>query len=276
LKTNGFEKYAGFPKLAKMKWEDFLTISIWQIRELGVSASDEQKLLVSIVKEAEGEREQKTESKPKAKTDFAVGENCFTMVCEKAADEKESDQQKWLKARITHVNDNNTYDIFVYNSGAHGVPSEAVDVPRNMLKKSSVNVMVAVPEPKKKTLDKPQFQQGDRVRVFGLRSHTTYNGMYGKVLLYIPGEKRYQVQLDTQDVIAIRKRNVALADERDSYEVAVKYAKKKLRESGSEGSEHALSGLISKLLEINPETEPEKVGEFAVGYLIAMEKLTDE
>merc|ERR1712173_290205 len=112
----------------------------------------------------------------------------------------------------THVNagaDEVTYDIFVYNSKAHGVPPEAVNVPRAMLKKGTEKVQVAVPDAKARAAKRPQFQQGDRVGVFGLRSHTSYNGLCGTVLLYVPSERRYQVRLDTNDVIAIKQRNVA-------------------------------------------------------------------
>merc|ERR1719193_1372120 len=141
-----------------------------------------------------------------------------------------------------------------------------------MLRKCTENVQVAIPKPRKKPEEVPRFKQGDRVRVFGLRSHVNYNGMYGKVLLHIPTEKRYQVQLDTYDVIAIRQKNVAPADAnfQHSYEVALKSAKEKMQkyESAIDGQE--LSNLILKLMENNPGSKPVKVGEFAVGYLSAV------
>merc|ERR1719177_122720 len=83
-----------------------------------------------------------------------------------------------------------------------------------MLKKISETVEVAVPQPKKKA-KRPQFQSGDRVRVFGLRSHKSYNGLCGTILLYVASERRYQVRLDTNDVIAIKQRNVGPIEKGD-------------------------------------------------------------
>jgi len=280
LTTKGFAKYAAIPWFTDMKWSIFLTITGDQLQELGVGKSDEQKLLALIALEA-GDRnktDQTESSAPVVHSDFTVGENCFTKVCSEGFESKDNNDsgEKWLNARITHINDDDTFDIFVYNSEAHGVPSEAVDVPRNMLRKSTEQVQVAVPESKKKPAEKPRFKQGDRIRVFGLRSHVNYNGMFGKILLHIPSEKRYQVQLDTHDIIAIRQRNVAPADVnireviREGYEEALKSAKEKIQKNNVEVPWLKLSNLVLKLMETNPNAEPVKVGEFAAGYLSAM------
>jgi len=273
LTTKGFAKYAAIPWFTDMKWSIFLTITGDQLRELGVGKSDEQKLLALIALEA-GNRKKRDQiaSAPVVHSDFIVGENCFTKVCSEGFESKDNNDsgEKWLKARITHINDDDTFDIFVYNSEAHGVPSEAVDVPRNMLRKSTEQVQVAVPESKKKPGEKPRFKKGDRIRVFGLRSHVNYNGMFGEIILHIPSEKRYQVQLDTQDIIAIRQRNVAPADVGEGYEEALKSAKEKIQKNKVEVPWPKLSSLVLKLMETNPNAEPVKVGEFAAGYLSAM------
>lgn len=139
-------------------------------------------------------------SAPVKKGDFDIGEDCYA---------KAIGTDRWLNARVTHVNDDNTYDIFVYSAKAHGVAQEAVNVQREFLKKKSEQVNLAQPLDTLPAKDKrPKFQTGDRVKAFGLRSHTTYNGLCGVVLLYVPSERRYQVRLDTNDVIAIKERNV--------------------------------------------------------------------
>lgn len=138
---------------------------------------------------------------PRSPSDFEVGEDCYA---------KQIGTDRWLNARITNVSDDNsnTYDIFVYSAKALGVAQEAVNVHREYLKKKSERGLnIAQPAPQKKP-SKPKFQMGDRVEAFGLRSHTTYNGLKGTVLLYVPSERRYQVRLDTHDVIAIKERNV--------------------------------------------------------------------
>jgi len=286
LTTKGFAKYAAIPWFTDMKWATFLTITGEQLQELGVGKSDGRGLLALIALEA-SKRKQRTQvesSAPVMQSDFIVGENCFTKVCSEGFEAKGSNESgdKWLNARITHVNDDNTFDIFVYDSEAHGVPSEAVDVPRNMLRKSTEQVQVAVPEPKTKPQEKPRFKQGDRIKVFGLRSHVNYNGMFGKILLHIPSEKRYQVQLDTFDIIAIRQRNVAPADVniqeiiREGYEEALKSAKAKMEKNNVDVPSVKLSNLLLKLMETNPNAEPVKVGEFAAGYLSAMASMKKE
>lgn len=205
------------------------------------------------------------------KGDFEVGESCYTKMIK-----GEQEEEVWLNARITHVNDNNTFDIFVIDAKAHGVPPEAVNVPRVMLKKSSETVQTAVPE-RKKTGGRPQIQPGTRIRVFGLRSHTTYNGMSGSALLYMPAERRYQVRLDSGDVIAIKQRNVELEKVQEvsseDLEAAKQVTLKKLREAGNvtPAEEAALSDLLLKLIGDSSKVDPVKLGEFAAGFLLAKE-----
>merc|ERR1712186_183453 len=207
--------------------------------------------------------------KPAVKADFAVGENCFTKML--AMNSKGG--EKWLMAKVTHVNDDNTFDIFVYNAATYGVPPDAVNVPRKMLKKSTENVEVAVPDPKRKAGKRPQFQQGNRIRVFGLRSHKSYNGLCGTVLLYVPSERRYQVRLDTNDIIAIKQRNVAPPNSCVK-EPAVTAGRGKSNGAGTveKTDEVMLSELMAKLMQDNPSTDPGKLGEFAAGYLLARQK----
>merc|ERR1719173_210297 len=180
--------------------------------------------------------------------------------------------EKWLNAKVTHVNDDNTFDISVYNASNYGAPPDAVNVPRNMLKKSTEDVEIA--DPKRKNSKRPQFQQGDRVRVSGLRSHTSYNGLCGTVLLYVPTERRYQVRLDTNDVIAIKQRNVGPVGD-DDKGPAMSVGKKQLKNSGNaeKDEETKLSELMTKLMQDNPNTDPGKLGEFAAGYLLAKRKM---
>merc|ERR1719177_27504 len=101
-----------------------------------------------------------------------------------------------------------------------------------MLKKISETVEVAVPQPKKKA-KRRQFQAGDRVKVSGLRSHKTYNGLCGTVLLYVASERRYQVRLDTNDVIAIKQRNVGPTNGNDDKGAAMQMDKKKPKNPGN-------------------------------------------
>jgi len=266
LSDNGFQKYASMNQFLKMDWDKFLSISSkGRLIELGVFPQHAQPLLLAII----GMTGRGSPSEPVKKTDFEVGENCYTKV---VATSNQGDE-KWLNARVTHINDDNTFDIFVYNSIAHGVPQEAVNVPRNMLKKSTENVQVAVPQ-KMKHSKRPQFQPGSRIRVFGLRSHTAYNGMNGTVIMYVPSERRYQVRLDTNDVIAIKQRNVAAplnpfqSDE----------GNKKLKENAvvNKSDDAILSELMIKLMQDNPDTDPAKLGEFAAGYLMAKQKLQQQ
>lgn len=258
-------KLADKHQFKMMKWEDFLKIeSKGKLIELGVIPRKADPLLALIRKEA-------GDPVPEAlaPADFEVGENCYT----KVVSTKKSGGEKWLNARITAINredDLITFDIFVYNSKAHGVPPEAVNVPRNMLKKGTEKVQVAVPD-SKRAAKRPQFQQGDRVRVFGLRSHTSYNGLCGTVLLYVPSERRYQVRLDTNDVIAIKQRNVGPENGDGPSGGNAEASKKKPAMAKPETDK--LAELMSKLMSDNPDADPKKLGEFAAGYLLAQQKL---
>jgi len=274
LNANGFDKYANKYHFQTMSREDFFSIATrGRLIELGVLPKDAHLLLNAIVEEREkdtsGKPLESPIEKPKKKADFDVGENCYTKVVTSSS--KNGEKEKWLNARVTNVNDDNSFDIFVYNSKAFNVPPEAVNVPRNMLKKLSEDVQVALP---KKPAKRPQFQTGDRVQVSGLRSHTTYNGLCGTVLLYVASERRYQVRLDTNDVIAIKQRNVGPVGS-DDKGAAMAQRSKKQKNSGNEqkDDETMLSELMTKLMQDNPNTDPGKLGEFAAGYLLAKRKM---
>jgi len=274
LTINDFEKYANKHHFQTMSLEDFFAISSkGKLIELGVLPKDATLLLNAILKErGEVGIPDKPLAPPANKADFDVGENCYTKIV--MANNKGG--EKWLNARVTNVNEDNSFDIFVYNSKAFNVPPEAVSVPRDMLKKLSEKVEVAVPEPQRKSVKRPQFQSGDRVRVFGLRSHTAYNGLCGVVLLYVPSERRYQVRLDTNDVIAIKQRNVGpVGPESDDQGSAIPGIKKKQNneEAPEKSDEVMLSELMAKLMQDNPDTDPGKLGEFAAGYLLAKRKM---
>jgi len=266
-----FERYAKKPQFQTMSWEDFISISTkGRLIELGVLPNDAT-LLFSAISKERGNGGISNKPLPEKKVDFEVGENCYTVLLTTG-----KEGEKWLSARITNVNEDDSFDIFVYNAKAFNVPPEAVNVPRKMLKKRTEKVEVAVPDLKRKSTKRPQFRQGDRVRVFGLRSHTTYNGLYGTVLLYVASERRYQVRLDTNDVIAIKQRNVTAAGDGD---------KKPPKQSGKKKSKHGepvkddetmLSELMSKLMQDNPTTDPGKLGEFAAGFLHAKHKMAKE
>jgi len=270
LAENDFEKYANQHQFLVMSWEEFTQINTkGRLIELGVIPTHAEPLLTAISKATSGLG--KNTAQPEHKADFEVGENCYT----KMVMPSDKGGEKWLNARVTEVNGDNTFDIFVYNAKAHGVPPEAVNVPRKMLKKSTEDVKVAVPDPKARPAKRPQFQHGDRVRVFGLRSHTTYNNLCGTVLLYVPSERRYQVRLDTNDVIAIKQRNVAPENSDPHTAAALESGRKKLKKGGGTKTDEAsLSDLMLKLMKDNPNADPGKLGEFAAGYILAKQKLT--
>jgi len=291
LDKNGFNKYAIQHQFNIMAWEEFLTISTkGRLIELGVIPKHAQLLLTAIqnigkdqlnsasaadplnsASAADPERKDDNEEKS---LEFQVGEICYTKMIK-----GDREQEVWINAKITHVNDNGTFDIFVLDAKAHGVPPEAVNVPRDMLKKSSETVQTAVPE-EKKNGGRPQILPGSRVTIFGLRSHTAYNGVSGSALMYMPAERRYQVRLDTGDVIAIKQRNVVIEKVQAQHSVELNAAKevamKKLEEGGtvSPADEAILSGLILKLAGDGSTTiDPDKLGEFAAGFLSAKKKL---
>jgi len=268
LSANGFDKYANKYHFQQMSRETFFSIQTrGRLIELGVLPKDADQLLSCLVKDSGADIPEKPLEKPKKTADFDVGENCYTKVVTSGS----KNGEKWLNARVTNVNDDNSFDIFVYNSKAFNVPPEAVNVPRDMLKKLSEDVQVAIP---KKAPKRPQFQTGDRVKVSGLRSHTSYNGLCGTVLLYVASERRYQVRLDTNDVIAIKQRNVGPVGG-DDKGAAMTHNKKKPKNSGNEqkDDETMLSELMTKLMQDNPNTDAGKLGEFAAGYLLAKRKM---
>jgi len=280
LRQHGFQRYSRLPQFQIMPLKDFFAITTAaKLIDFGVPPNHASLLLTEILKDASqqppeislplpkpGPEAVPEPEKPAVKADFAVGENCFTKML--AMNSKGG--EKWLMAKVTHVNDDNTFDIFVYNASTYGVPPDAVNVPRKMLKKSTENVEVAVPDPKRKAGKRPQFQQGNRIRVFGLRSHKSYNGLCGTVLLYVPTERRYQVRLDTNDVIAIKQRNVGPVQKGDDPE-AGKRNIRKIKEDESDDAK--LSALMLKLMQDNPDTDAGKLGEFAAGYLLSKKKL---
>jgi len=269
---NKFEKYANQHEFLTMSWEEFSTIRTkGRLIELGVTPKHAEPLLNGIIRATGGVEEQAEEQKPEQKADFEVGENCYTILM----DGKGGD--KMLSARITDINDDNTFNIFVYNSKVHGVPPEAGNVPRNMLKKSTEDVNVALPEIKKNRAKRAKFKCGDRVQVFGLRNHTSYNTLCGTVLRYCPGERRYQIRLDRNDVIAIKQRNVAAENDEAQTAVAFESGRNKLKRfGGSKNDEASLNNLMRRLMSDNPDADPKKLGEFAAGYMLAKQKLSKQ
>jgi len=271
LRSHGFDSYSKLQRFQTMSMKDFFAIKTkGKLIEIGVLPKHSEVLLTEIIKE---EYNQPTleQPKPPTKADFEVGENCYTkmmLVNSKGG-------EKWLNARVTHVNDDSTYDIFVHNAANYGVPPDAVNVPRKMLKKSTEDVEIAIPDPKRKASKRPQFQQGDRVRVSGLRSHKSYNGLCGTVLLYVPTERRYQVRLDTNDVIAIKQRNVGVVAKGEDVpnHMPLNPGMKNLKRINNEqGDDAVLSALMLKLMQDNPDTDAGKLGEFAAGYLLSKKK----
>jgi len=268
LRGHGFHSYANYKQFLMMTMEDFLAIkSKGKLIEIGVIPKHAELVLTEIKKEAGVQIESPEPVKPAIQSDFEIGENCFTKVM--LSDSKGG--EKWLNAKVTHINDDNTFDIYVYSAQSYGVSQDAVNVPRDMLKKSTENVEVAVPDPKRKTAKRPQFQQGDRIRVSGLRSHLTYNGLCGTVLLYVPTERRYQIRLDTNDIIAIKQKNVSALKKRNE---SMESGKRKLKDMNEQMTDDAmLPALMVKLMQDNPDTDAGKLGEFAAGYLLSKKKL---
>jgi len=288
LSSKGFKVYAAHEQFRTMKWETFMAISSEErLQELGVLPRHALSLLGAIHLEAspleaakavalpaskpDREVPASKQSDPGPKSDFEVGEHCFTKVVKTTG---EKDVERWLNARVTNVNDDNTFDIIVLQAKAHGVPPEAVDVPRSFLKKSSDHITLALPELRPR--HSARYIPGDRVLVYGLRSHTDYNGICGTILLHMGKERRYQVRLDTGDVFAIRPRNISPEIIEVPKEALEAGTKKMMEASGSEEvsqeDKEALSDLIVKLMRNTPTVEHKKLGEFAAGYLIAVAK----
>jgi len=272
LREKGFDMYSTFRPFQTITMKEFMTITTKaQLMVLGVMEQHTEALLNEI------RLHQKNQKYPQMllprtedsvpMSDFKVGENCYT----KMLLLNSNGGEKWLEAKITYVNDNNTYDIAVYNAKNYGVPPDAVNVPRAMLKRPTEDVDIAVPDPKRKT-KRPQFHRGNRVRVFGLRSHTTYNGLCGTVLLYVPSERRYQIRLDTNDVIAIKQRNVGPIKKGDdqSMGLSIDSSARTFKKLGNEEvDETLLPALMLKLMHDNPDTDAGRLGEFAAGYLFS-------
>jgi len=270
LRGHGFHSYANYKQFLMMTMEDFLAIKgKGQLIEIGVIPKHAELVLTEIKKEACMQiKDEPEQVKPIVPSDFEVGENCYTRVMLSNSKGGET----WLTAKVTHINNDNTFDIFVYNAQSYGVSQDAVNVPRDMLKKSTENVEVAIPDPKRKSAKRPQFQQGDRIRVSGLRSHLSYNGLCGTVLLYVPTERRYQIRLDTNDVIAIKQKNVRALKKRNE---GVDSGKRKLKDMNEQMTDDAmLPALMVKLMQDNPDTDAGKLGEFAAGYLLSKKKLS--
>jgi len=273
LRNHGFDSYSKLPQFQLMAMKDFMAIDTkGKLIDVGVIPKHSEILLNEILKDPY-ERSPKVPQLeiPAPKADFEIGENCYTkmmLVNSKGG-------EKWLNARVTNVNNDNTFDICVHNAAHYGVPPDAVNVPRKMLKKSTENVEIAIPDPKRKASKRPQFQQGDRVRVSGLRSHESYNGLCGTVLLYVPTERRYQVRLDTNDVIAIKQRNVGAVEKGadQASHLPLNPGMKNLKRINNEqGDDAVLSALMLKLMQDNPDTDAGKLGEFAAGYLLSKKK----
>lgn len=272
LIDHGFNSYAHHHQLVKMTMKDFMAInSKGKLIEIGVLPKHADPLLTEILRESYVGSEPLPESepvKPMINADFKVGENCFA----KMMLSNSKGGEKWVNAKVTHVNDDNTFDIFVCSAASYGVSPDAVNVPRKMLKKSTEDVEVAIPDPKRKNTKRPQFQQGDRIRVSGLRTHLSYNGLCGTVLLYVPTERRYQIRLDTNDVIAIKQKNVRALKKQS--EPMSDTGKKQIRDVHDQMTDDAmLPALMVKLMQDNPDTDAGKLGEFAAGYLLSKKKL---
>jgi len=286
LIKKGFKIYSELQGFIMMQWTNFLAISTEEeLWKLGVAPEDTDNLLRSILSEAceTAKKVELPESKqaakisvtdsvePEHKMDFEVGESCFTRVL----DDKDG-EEKWVSAKITTVNkDDNSFDIFVLNAKALGVPPEAVNVPRSFLKKTSDHVQVTVPEPR--ATDMPKYKTGDRIRVVGLRSHTLYNGLSGIILLHMPKNRRYQVRLDTGDIFAIRERNIS-SESVNLPKEAIEIAMGKIRKAGITGKaqEDALVELMERLFRCSPVTDHNKFGEFAAGFFIAKQKIMSD
>jgi len=273
LSIHGFDSASKLPRFQLMTMTEFLAINTkGRLIDLGVSPNQSEILLNEILQDPY-EKPQKVPQLEKSpqKADFEVGEHCYT----KMMLMNSKGGEKWLNARVTNVNNNNTFDIYVDNAASYGVPPDAVNVPRKMLKKSTENVEIAVPDPKRKASKRPQFQQGDRVRVSGLRSHESYNGLCGTVLLYVPTERRYQVRLDTNDVIAIKQRNVGAVEKGTDHANHIPLnpgMRSPMRKNNQQVDDAVLSALMLKLMQDNPDTDAGKLGEFAAGYLLSKKR----
>jgi len=282
LSDKGFERYAKSPQFRAMKWEIFKTITNGdQLRAQGVQLEHIQSLLTLIAAETAEKKEDisieqpveepQSENLPEPESEFKIGDDCYTKVFKAGEDEVE---EGWLKAKVVRINNDNTYDIYVLNAMAHGVPPEAVNVPRNFLKKHVDNVKVTPPAPVKRPHpDSTKFSRGDRVWVCGLRSHQSYNGLGGKIVIF--NEKRYQVELDNGELFAIRAENLVPWDV-DVPNESIEAGVSRLSSAGFAGAEdeEILRDLITRLMryDTSRSTDHVKLGQFAAGYLIAQRR----
>jgi len=281
LIDKGYSSYANMQNFRTMKWDVFKSISTEeQLKAQGVQSTDLRILLELIYLETGVKEEVKSTAetldgppvrKPTApEPDFAIGDDCYTKVFK--AGEKEV-EEGWLKARVMRVNDDNTYDIHVHNAMAHGVAAEAVNVPRKFLKQSVTDAELMPPAPVKKHIDPKKFSRGDRVWVCGLRSHQSYNGLGGTIVVF--HEKRYQVELDNGELFAIRPENLFSWDV-DVPREAVEEGMSRLGSAGftKEEDEVLLRDLITRLMryDTSRSTDHLKLGQFAAGYMIAQRR----
>jgi len=284
LSEKGYTNYSELPQFRAMKWEIFKTISKGeQLRVQGVQFEDIVDLLSLIRLEAEPKEwvtvnavdEPPAESSPVPESDFKIGDECYTKVFK--AGEKDV-EEGWLKAKVVRINKDNTFDIYVHNATAHGVPPEAVNVPRNFLKKSVENAKLTPPAPVKRPHpDSSKFSRGDRVWVCGLRSHQSYNGLGGTIVIF--HEKRFQVELDNGELFAIRAENLFSWDvevPRESVEAGVS----RMKNAGyaTAKDEETLEDLITRLMryDTSRSTDHVKLGQFAAGYLIAQRRFLNK
>jgi len=281
LTDKGFLTYAEMPQFRKMMWEVFKTISTAeQLKAQGVKLQHIQELLTLIRLEGCVKEETKSaevlEVSPVQKPtppepDFVIGDDCYTKVLKAGQKDVE---EGWLKAKVMRVNKDDTYDIYVHNATAHGVPPEAVNVPRKFLKKSVTKAELLPPAPVTRSLPDPKkFSSGDRVWVCGLRSHQSYNGLGGTIVIF--HEKRWQVELDNGELFAIRPENLFSWDV-DVPKESVEEGLSRLKGAGftNEEDEELLRDLITKLMryDTSRSTDHLKLGQFAAGYMIAQRR----
>jgi len=282
LSSKGYQRYAEMSQFGAMKWEIFKTISTeQQLRAQGVQPDNIQDLLSLIRHEVAGktyaaQSEQVLDQPPAAKPslpqdEFKMGDECYTKVFKAGMDDVE---EGWLKAKIMRVNKDSTYDIYVHNAIAHGVPPEAVNVPKQSLKKHVDSVKPTPPMPAKRPHpDSTKFSRGDRVWVCGLRSHQSYNGLGGTIVIF--HEKRFQVELDNGELFAIRAENL-FSWEVDVPKESVEAGLSRLKTAGFAGveEEEILQDLITRLMryDTSRSTDHVKLGHFAAGYLIAQRR----
>jgi len=286
LIKNGYKTYGEKPQFRLMEWGFFMKISTEeQLQAQGVPLEHIRDLLALIRLESGAKDEEKqaaaTPEKPPVekpstqKPDFKMGDDCFTKVFKPGENDVE---EGWLKAKVMRVNKDGTFDIYVHNAMAHGVPPEAVNVPRHFLEKSVENVKLTPPTAVKRPHpDSTKFSPADRVWVCGLRSHQSYNGLGGTIVIF--HEKRYQVELDNGELFAIRPENLFPWDV-DVPEKSVEAGLNRLKSAGyaSEEEKAILKDLITRLMryDTSRSTDHVKLGHFAAGYLIAQRRFADK